>query len=367
MAALALVLAPLAACQQTDQKLPFELDGGGQQTIGTTGGLISIPPNFSLDIPAGALAANTNVTAQPRITAFPSTSGIVIPGYAFDLGPAGAPLAVPARVQIAVPPELLEAGQELSLAVALLTPSGSIVTQVTSYDLVNGFLTADINQLGPVAAVVASDAIPVGNLSSMPNLGGGSIAPPVPAATPVGPAGTHVPGSVAFRASCSRSTSFTFEQRCFSSGIVSIWADSVVQNRLGQNLVLFNTTVDATFEFLAFNTSNVPTQAYGWLELDGELRTRLNSVVASRRVGDEVELFTGNGTSVSATAVTFSGNLMRLAQTSENDPEFIEYGVAGVGTGEQLTAQFQGTINFTNPSPQPADVGTIVVQVRLRR
>ena len=361
MAALALVLAPLA-CQQADQKLPFELNGDGQQTIGTTGGLLSIPPNFSLDIPAGALAANTTVTAETRLTAFPSTAGVVIPGYAFDLGPAGAPLAVPARVQIAVPLDLLEAGQELSLAVALLTPSGSIVTQVTSYDLVNGFLTADITQLGPVAAVVAADAIPVGNLASIPNLGGGSIAPPVPAPTPVGPAGTHVPGSVAFSASCS-----TVGQACFTSGIVSLWVDDVVRSRLGADIVLYNATVDATFEFLAFNTSNVPTQAYGWLELDGELRTRLNSVVAGRRVGDEVELFTGNGTSVSATAVTFSGNLMSLAQTSEGDPEVIEYGVTGVGTGEQLTAQFQGTINFTNPSPQPADVGTIVVQVRLRR
>ena len=363
MAALALVACALSACQQVDQKLPFELDGGGQQTIGTTGGLISIPPNFSLEIPAGALAANTTVTAETRLTAFPSTAGTVVPGYAFNITvPAGTVLALPARVQIAVPPDLLLAGQELSLAVALLTPSGSIVTQVTSYDLVNGFLTANISQLGPVAAVVASDAIPVGNLSGITNLGGGSIAPPSPSSTPVGPAGTHVPGTKTFTASCS-----TSEQRCFSSGIVAIWADSVVRNRLGQNMVLFNTTVDARFEFLAFNTSNVPTQAYGWLQLDGELRTRLNSVVAGRRVGDEVELFTGNGTTPSATAVTFSGNQMRLALTSENDPEFIEYGVAGIGTGEQLTARFRGRILFSNPNPQPPDTGRIVVQVRLRR
>ena len=361
LGALALV-GVLASCQQTDQQLPFELDGGGQQTIGISGGLISIPPSFSLEFPAGSLSGNTTVTADIRLTAFPSTAGTVVPGFAYDLGPVGTQLATPARVQIAVPPDLLEAGQDLSLAVALLTQGGSIVTQVTSYDLVNGFLTAYIDELGPVAAVVATDAIPVGDLSAIPSLGGGSMGPPVPAPTPVGPAGTHVPGSVAFNASCS-----TFEQRCFSSGIVSVWVDDVVRDRLGADIVLFNTTVDATFEFYAFNQSNVPTQAYGWLELDGELRTRLNSVVAGRRVGDEVEVFTGNGTSPSGTAVAFSGNLMTLAQTSEDDPEVLEYSIAGIGTGEQLTVQFEGTINFSNPSPDPPTVGQIVVQVRLRR
>ncbi len=362
MGALALLSAALTACQQTDQELPFELAGGGQQTIGINGGLISVPPSFSLEFPAGSLTGNTTVTADTRLAAFPSTSGTVVPGFAYDVGPAGTQLATPARVQIAVPPDLLAAGQDLSLAVALLTQGGSIVTQVTSYDLVNGLLTAYIDELGPVAAVVATDAIPVGDISNIPNLGGGSIAPPSPSPIPVGPAGTHVPGSVAFTASCS-----TSEQRCFSSGIVSIWVDDIVRNRLGADIVLFNTTVDATFEFYAFNLFNVPTMAYGWLELDGELRTRLNSVVAGRRVGDEVELFTGNGTSASGTAVTFTGNLMTLAQTSEGDPESLEYGIAGVGTGEQLTVQFEGTINFSRPSPQPPDVGRVVVQVRLRR
>lgn len=361
LGALALIGA-LAACQQTDQQLPFELDGGGQQTIGISGGLISIPPSFSLEIFAGSLAGNTNVTADTRLAAFPSTSGTVLPGFSYDLGPAGTQLANPARVQIAVPPELLEAGEDLSLAVALLTQGGSIVTQVTSYDLVNGFLTAYIDELGPVAAVVATDAIPVGDLDDIPSLGGGSIAPPAPTSAPVGPAGNHVPGSVAFNASCS-----TFEQRCFSSGIVSVWVDDVVRDRLGADIVLFNTTVDATFEFMTFNQSNVPTEAYGWLELNGELRTRLNSVVAGRQVGQEVELFTGSGTSVSATPVTFSGNLMTLAQTSEDSPETLEYSVAGIGTGEQLTIQFEGTIDFSNPNNQPPTVGQIVVQVRLRR
>jgi hypothetical protein len=45
----------------------------------------------------------------------------------------------------------------------------------------------------------------------------------------------------------------------------------------------------------------------------------------------------------------------------------LEYGVTGVGTGEQLTIQFEGDIEFSNPSPEPSDFGHIVIQVRLRR
>ena len=78
-------------------------------------------------------------------------------------------------------------------------------------------------------------------------------------------------------------------------------------------------------------------------------------------------MHTGTEDTPAATAVSFSGNVMTLAQTSEDSPATIEYGVAGVGTGEVLTLQFEGDIAFSNPSPQPPDYGHIVVQVRLRR
>jgi hypothetical protein len=57
---------------------------------------------------------------------------------------------------------------------------------------------------------------------------------------------------------------------------------------------------------------------------------------------------------------------MTLTQTSEGSM-MVEYGVAGVGTGEQLTLQFEGDIEFANPSPQPSTFGHVVVRVRLRR
>ena len=362
MAALALVLAPLAACQQTDQKLPFELDGGGQTTIGITGGLISIPPSFSLQFPAGALAGNTNVTAEVRLTAFPNDAGALVPIASYDIGPAGTQLLQPARVQIAVPTELLEAGEQLSLSVALLTLGGDIVTQATTYDLTSGLLTADITELGSIAAVVAADAIPVGDLASIPSLGGGSIAPPSPVGGPAG-APTH-PGGKDFEASCS-----TEEQQCFSSGIVQIWVDDVVRQRLGEDLALLNTTVSGRIEFYNF-VSNVPTQVEAFLEVQGYLRTRLNSAVVGRRIEDEVTLFTGPGSSMSPTTVTFtapgSNQQMILAQTSEDSPEVIGYSVSGVGTGEQLTLRLQGELSFSNQNGPPT-IGIIVAHVRLRR
>jgi len=166
---------------------------------------------------------------------------------------------------------------------------------------------------------------------------------------------------VRFSASCS-----TLVQSCFASGIVSIWVDDIVRERLGADIILYNANVQGEFEFSGF-VGNVPTLAHGELTLDGELRARLNSVVAGRRAGEEVSMYTGGGASASSTAVTFSGNIMTLAQTSEDSPAMLEYGVTGVGTGEQLTLQFEGDIRFSNPSPQPPDVGHIAVQVRLRR
>lgn len=363
MAALALVIAPLA-CQQIDQRLPFELDGGGQTTsIGSSGGLISIPPNFAVQFPSGSLSTNTTVTAAERITGLPPGAGVIVSGLAFDVGPVGtglAPLA-PATVQIAVPTEILQIGEQLALSVALLRPNNSIVWPSATYDLTSGLLTAEIDTLGAVAAVISADVIPVDSLLNIPNLNGGSIAPPVPVSTPVGPAGTHVPGSVVFEASCS-----TMAQQCFASGILQVWVDNVVYEHLGANIILMNTTVSGSIEFFAF-VGNVPTQVIADLEVTGDLRTRLNGVVAGRRMDDEVRLFTGPGATPSATTVTFSGANMILAQTSEpNDPYAIGYGVAGVGTGEQLTLRLQGDLQFTDENGNP-EIGVIVAYVRLRR
>jgi hypothetical protein len=358
LGALALSLCALSACQQVDQRLPFELDEGGQATIGNSGGLISIPPNFSMQFPSGALATSTTVTAATRLTAFPASAGVVVSGLMFDVGPNGTQLSAPATVQIAVPTELLQFGEQLSLSVALLTQSGAIEIPSATYDLTSGLLTAQIDELGAVAAVVSADAIPVGDLASIPSLGGGII--PFPAPAPVGPAAAPQFGGVVYEASCS-----SFAQQCFASGIVELWVDDVVYEHLGADIILLNTVVSGSIEFFDF-LGGVPRQVFGVIEVTGDLRTRLNSSVVGRRVGDEVLLYTGPGTSPSPTGVSFSGGNMTLAFTSQGSPEVIGYSATNIGTGFQITLRLEGDIEFTDENGNP-EFGTIVAHVRLRR
>jgi hypothetical protein len=168
---------------------------------------------------------------------------------------------------------------------------------------------------------------------------------------------------VEFVAECSGA-----ERNCFTSGIVQLWVDDEVRERLGDEMVLVNTTVSASLDFLAFDLSGQPTEVLGFIEIEGELRARINSVVASRSVGDELVIHTGPaGFGPMPTAVTLSGNVATLAESSEGPNEMIVYGVTGIGTGEQITLRLEGELEFTNASPQPPSFGQIVAHVRLRR
>lgn len=365
--ALATALAALlSGCQQSDQKLPFEVDPAQARSIqvSSAGGIVSVPPGFSLEFFSGSLSGSQTVTAQQRLAAFPSDAGIVVPGTAYDVGPAGTPIdsVAPARVRISVPAALLDTGDELALTVALLRTDASIVTDVTSYDLTNGLLTADVYELGPVAAVISNDVITVGDLADVPPLDGGAITPAPPA--PGSPAGAPTRGDgVVFTADCSPG-----ERSCLTSGIAKLWVDDVVQDRLGDELVLLNTTVEASIEFFSF-TAAVPDSAVGYLRIDGDLRARISSVIASREIGDEVALYTGNGADAydpDATAISISGSSMTFELTSRDDPETVEFDISGVGTSDLLTIQVEGDIDFENVSGPPTQ-GHIVAQVRLRR
>ncbi len=354
----------LSGCQQIDQKLPFEVDEGAQRTasVDAGGGLVSVPPDFSIEFPAGSLTGTTSVSVAPRLTTFPASAGLVVPGTAYDVGPVGVGLApgVPARVQIVVPQSLLGAGEDVLLAVGLLRQDGSVVTRVTSYDPSSGILTADVDSLAPVAAVVAFDAIPVGDLAGIPTLAGGSISPPATVAEPTGPAPAGL-GGADFTAACS-----VDDRPCLSSGIVDLWVDDVVRERLGEEIVLMNTTVSADLELLTFDVNDVPTEIVGSVAIDGDLRARLSSVVAGRAIGDDLGFVTGPGPDPAVTGLSFSGSSMILAQTPDGTGVPVEYEVSGIGTGEQITIRLVGALAFANADGPPS-LGQIVVDVRLRR
>lgn len=352
-------------CQQADQVLPFELSEGegATITIGTTGGTISVPPSFSLQFPAGSLPASVSVGVTPLITApFPDGGGVAVPGSAYDVGPAGTMLAVPARVQIAVPPALLEIGDDVRLSVAVLRQNGSIAIFGGTYDLTNGFLTADVDELGWMAAVVAEDALAVAR-GIPPALGGGAVPPPSPAPFPSGPAlSSH--GGVQFSASCAPTV-----RQCFTSGLIRVWADDVVRERLGDELFLLSPSVEASLEFLDFDQNGVPTNVVGSITMDGEVRARINRVVSRYQLDDGVH--TGSGDTPAATTLSISGNVMTfgLTRTSANfvEPnEQFEFGVTGIGTSEMLTIRVEAEVTLRNEDGTET-IGTIVAHVRLRR
>ncbi len=352
------VLAFLSACQQVDQSLPFELeDGAGATvTIGTNGGIVSVPPSFSMEFPAGGYSGP--VTVFPRIDApFPGDAGLPVPGTAFDIGPVGTALPVPARVELAVPIELLEVGEEVRLVIALLRDDGSVATFSANYDVTNGILSAEIDELGPVAAVLMADAIAIGE-GVAPALSGGSFSPPTPA-PPVPGASLTSHGGVEFTASCSPDAQF-----CFSSGIVQIWVDDVVRARLGESLFLVGAEVDAHLDFLTFDQSGQPTSVIGEIRIGGELRARIGSIVTNEEVDDFQS--TGAGTGAIVTSVTLVGTTMTLAETTNEINAEFEYTITGIGTSELLTIQLEIEIEFDNDDDS-VEIGVVTAHLRLRR
>jgi hypothetical protein len=352
-----------AGCQQVDQRLPFDLAEGEGATvsIGPNGGTVSVPPSFSLDFPAGSLVGSTSVEVTPRISApFPDDAGSPVPGSAYDVGPVGTVLGEPATVEIRVAPELLEAGDDVRLAVAVQRADLSVAIFTGTYDLTNGVLRAEIDELGPVAAVVSLGAIPVA-LGAPPVLGGGTF--PLPTApAPSGPAlSSH--GGLEFEAACSPEA-----RQCFASGLIRIWADDVVRERMGDELFLLSPTVAVNLEFLAFDPSGFPTQVIGGLSVEGDLRARFNSAVTGYDINDEVT--TGPTTAPQPTSVLVTTGIMYFGETTNADltvnvDEEVEYSITGIGTTEMMTIEVEAELEFENDD-DTTTMGVVTAHVRLR-
>ncbi|MEM7416058.1 MAG: hypothetical protein AAF389_11215 [Gemmatimonadota bacterium] len=353
----------LAGCQQADQVLPFELSGdeGATITIGQNGGTVTVPPTISLEFPAGSLSGSTAVTVVPRISGpFPNDAGTAVPGTAFDIGPVGTTLINPAEVEIAVDPALLDASDAVRLSVAVQREDGSVATFDATYDVTNGVLVAELDELGPIAAVITLDAIPLG-VEAPPSLGGGSVPSPAP---PV--AGGPQPaqfGGIDFVAACAPEG-----RQCFSSGLIRLWADEVVQRRMGEDLWFLNPTVSASLEFLSFDQFGIPNQVFGSVSVDGNVRAKFNSAVSSYEMEDGAS--TGPGANPQPTGLTITGNLMTMDQTttSSGNVEFnetFEFGITGIGTTEMMTIEVEAEIEFDNEDGS-VEIGIIIAHVRLR-
>lgn len=354
----------LSACQQVDQALPLGLAAGElvSATVDQNGGIVSFPPSFSIRIPAGAVASATPIVVTPRnSTPYPADAGIPVPGTAFDVQPIGTTLTQVATVEVALPPEMLEAGEALRAVLAVEALDGSVRTFDGIYDLTSGVLRADVDVLGPMAVVVARDALPV-EVGEPPALGGGTF--PAPGPGPVdGPALSNH-GGVEFTAMCAPEV-----RQCFSSGLLRVWADSVVTDRYGDQLFLIRTRVDATLDFIDFDINGVPTSLVGSVTIDGALRARLNRVVTSYDLDDAFR--TGTGGAATTTSLEIVGSAMIVAETTTSDgtiqlDEEIEFGIDGVGTTEMLVIRLEADLDFEN-ADGTTSVGRVVAHLRLRR
>ena len=369
--ALASVLSiSLVGCQQADQELPFELAPGEGATvqIGPAGGVVSLPPSFSLEIPANALTSATAVDVAQLISEpFPGDAGVPVPGAAYDVGPVGTALSAPATVRIKVDPALIDVGTEALLSVAVRRSDGSVRTYGGTFDLTNGMLVAQVDELGPMAAVVSLDAIAV--IAGLPDsLPGGSFPlPPVPPG-PVGPASAPSFGGVQFTASCSPE-----ERQCFSSGLIRVWADDVVTDYLGENLFLVDGSVDVDLEFFDFDVNGVPTSAVGSLTVTGDLRARFNSTIATYELAESST--TGETLEPVPTSLSLDGgNVMVFGVTTSISGEIIEpnyddeanFGIDGIGTSEMLILRVETELEFER-SDGSFDYGMLVAYLRLRR
>jgi hypothetical protein len=353
----------LVACQPTDQELPFALAPGESVNvqIGTGGGTVSLPPSFSLDVPQGALTSAVAVEVSQLLSGpFPSTAGLAVPGTAYDLQPVGTVLSEPARVEIKVAPGALGEGEDVRMSVGVARADGSVRTYSGIYDVTNGVLTAEIDELGPVAAVVTADAIAV--TAGLPDaLPGGSFPPPP---SPVGPA--PAPGDFGeFNATCSPEA-----RQCYSSGLIRLWADEIVQRRIGEELFLVGPTVETNLAFISFDTNGIPTEITGSIAIDGDLRARFNSSVNSYSLDEGLR--TGRETEPAPTSLQVTGNIMVIGETTNESTgaleldEELEFGITGIGTSEMLIIRLEADVTFTN-ADNSEEIGMIIADVRLRR
>lgn len=364
----------LAACIQDDQVLPFELEEGASATasIGAAGGVISLSSGFSLAFPPGALATNRQFTVTPRLTtAFPGDAGVVIPGTAYDISPTDVALAVPARVQIRVGKLDIPEEEQVRLGVAREEGGRSVVTGTGTFDVTSGILSAPLSVLGPVAAVVGDDAIPLGE-GGPPTLGGGNFGGASGVSGPAGvsassgvsaPRDSRTPAAAGageeFASSCNPAA-----RRCFSSGLVEVWASPTLIDRLGGKLVILSPALSASLDFTAFDASGQPTQVLGELSIKGTLRVKLGEAVSSYEIDESFT--TGPGGDVpSVTGARVEGNRIVLEQTTDGEQD-LEYELRRIGSGRMLTVRVEEDVELENDDGSTT-TGTVILHLRLRQ
>jgi hypothetical protein len=107
----------LAACSSSTPPP----SGGG--TVGSNGGAVAAGDAAAVDIPPGALGANTPITITPTTAAAPDATDEV--GTVYLFGPEGTQFEVPVTVTLAFDPTLLPTGDTSSDIEIFTAPAGT--------------------------------------------------------------------------------------------------------------------------------------------------------------------------------------------------------------------------------------------------
>lgn len=142
----------LAACEQTEQTLPFGSgDSKTTRQITDQGGVISSGQGASVEFPAGSLGAATGVTLTAKSQPAQMASGTPVGTASFQLAPEGTVLAKPAAVTL----KLASAGADAWLAgLVNSTPAGTQEIGAADVDLSAGLVRSEIGALGTLTVVV---------------------------------------------------------------------------------------------------------------------------------------------------------------------------------------------------------------------
>lgn len=292
----AAALALLAlGCEQEQQSLPFQLESeepvtrtvsANQETV------VSSPSGATLTLPPNSLPSGTQVTMtpQPTATSVGAPAGApVIGGTVFGLSPTGTTLSEPASVDIRYPQQTLSPTQELGLIGVNNTGTEIAFMRRATVDLTSRVVSAKIETLGTVGALIAPDVLTPQAGTAAPPTGG-------PIASLVG-AGAFGSAPVTYRASCS----IVGATLCTgSSGVVTVHVSQNIADRYASRMAMVGTTAEAELTFDP-QTSTVT----GSISYESVLRARLGGSVTGTLVFDN--LVTGPGSSAQPTPYVIQG------------------------------------------------------------
>lgn len=151
--AVATALLALVGCEQETQTLPFDVETSVTRTVSSRGGTVSTPAGASVHFPSNSLSSTVDVSIATTTAPAEILRSGAPASEAFRIEPVGTVLDNPA--DLALKFQATTDPSRAWLATIVSSANGAVRRYGTSrVDLSLGIVSADIEQLGVVAAVI---------------------------------------------------------------------------------------------------------------------------------------------------------------------------------------------------------------------